>query len=78
MGEARIAKRLDQFLLSGDFSNNTSGFRQWVGSGGEAGVSDHSPILLELARPHKKPPGPFKFNVGSLKEVEYHQLVVEN
>lgn len=63
VGEARITKRLDHFLLSDDFSSWAAGFRQWVGLGGE---SDHYPILMELDCPNKNPSSPFKFNVGWL------------
>ena len=75
VGEARIAKRLYQFLLSDEFSNSLIIFRQWVGSGG---ISDHSPILLELVGLFKKPPAPFKFNNGWLKDADYHELVVDH
>ena len=64
VGEARIAKRLDRFLLSEDLATNIPMFRQCVGEGGN---SDHFPIFLELSKPPRKPVAPFKFNASWLQ-----------
>jgi endonuclease/exonuclease/phosphatase family metal-dependent hydrolase len=45
VGEARVAKRIDRFLISEPVAMLPFQFRQWIGSGGE---SDHSPVWLEL------------------------------
>jgi hypothetical protein len=44
-GEARVAKRIDQFLVSEKMMESHFQVRQWIGSGGE---SDHSLVWLEL------------------------------
>jgi len=59
-GEARVAKRLDRFLLCEDLASRILMFRQWIGEGGNL---DHFPILLELSKPPFKPVAPFKYNV---------------
>eukprot|EP00253_Pinus_taeda_P025838 PITA_25838 len=65
VGEGRIAKRLDRFLLSEDLISNAPIIRQWVE---EIGNSDHFPIFLECAIPPPKPPAPFKFNPAWLQD----------
>jgi len=74
MGEARVAKRLDRFLLKEEMANQTPFFKQWVGTRGD---SDHLPILLELKGPSRKPRSPFKFNPAWLKDPSYNSLVKE-
>ena len=74
MGDAHIAKKLDLSLLSVDFADSSMGYHQWVGIGG---ISDHSPILLELKGPFRKSPAPFKFNSSWLKEEDYNLLVAD-
>ena len=54
-GEGRVAKTLDRFLISERIVNNCHLVRQWIGSGG---LSDHSPIFLELRDGPNKPPCP--------------------
>jgi hypothetical protein len=55
VGEARIAKRLDRFLISEPLAMLPFQFRQWIGSGGE---SDHSQFglkwkeVLKSLQPH--------------------------
>eukprot|EP00253_Pinus_taeda_P010417 PITA_10417 len=65
VGEDRIAKRLDRFLLSEDLISNAPIIRQWVE---EIGNSDHFPIFLDCAIPPPKPPAPFKFNPAWLQD----------
>lgn len=72
VGEARVAKRLDCFLINEAFVNGNIVFKQWVGSGGE---SDHFPILMELSGPNKKLESPFKFNLGWHKDPSFIRLV---
>jgi exonuclease III len=52
IGEARVAKRLDVFLISKSFLDEQLQFIQWDSLGGD---SDHGPIILELA-PHSEKP----------------------
>jgi len=59
VGAAALAKRLDRFLIKDSLIQKISLYRQWVGSGG---ISDHSPIFMEISGPQKKPRAPFKFN----------------
>eukprot|EP00253_Pinus_taeda_P004952 PITA_04952 len=47
-------------------------YKQWVGAGG---LSDHSPILLEILGPQAKPKAPFKFNHTWLQDQDFHRLV---
>lgn len=49
-------------------------FRQWVGSGG---ISDHSPIYLELAGSTIKPRTPYKLNSSWLKDPDYLNMVTD-
>lgn len=46
VGEERIAKHLDRFLIREKLLDGPLQFQQWDGSGGE---SNHFPILLEVA-----------------------------
>lgn len=41
VGEDRIAKRLDRFLVGEDLTSSTFQLRQWVDGGGEL---DHNPL----------------------------------
>lgn len=59
VGDVALARRLDRFLMKGTLQQRLHLFRQWVGSGG---LSDHTPIYLEIQGPFKKPKAPFKFN----------------
>eukprot|EP00253_Pinus_taeda_P010711 PITA_10711 len=70
-GEGRVAKRLDQFLISEDLMRGIPMIRQWVGEGGN---SDHFPILLEIKKPPPKPASPFKFNAAWLQEESFNTL----
>ena len=72
VGVQRVAKRLDRFLVVERLANGVEVVRQWVGSGG---ISDHSPIFLELRGRSHKPASPFKFNPSWLKEGSYQKLV---
>jgi len=71
IGEDRVAKKLDRFLLREEAAAKIPTFCQWVGEGG---ISDHMPILLELAKPPKKPEAPFKFNPAWLQEESFNSL----
>jgi len=74
-GEARVAKRLDHFLVSDSLLDLPFQFLQWIGSGGEL---DHSPIWFEIEGGPKKPTNPFKFNATCLSGDEFQKLVKEN
>eukprot|EP00253_Pinus_taeda_P033361 PITA_33361 len=71
IGEGRVAKRLDRFLISEDLMSSIPMIRQWVGEGGN---SDHFPILLEFKKPPPKPASPFKFNAAWLQEESFNTL----
>jgi len=72
VGDQRVAKRLDRFLVSESLANTVEVVRQWVGSGG---LSDHSPIFLDYRGRSRKPASPFKFNPSWLKEESFLKLV---
>eukprot|EP00253_Pinus_taeda_P014091 PITA_14091 len=55
VGEAALARRLDRFLMKGLLIQRLHHYKQWVGS---RGISDHSPIYLEIHGPHQKPKAP--------------------
>ncbi len=71
VGEDRIAKRLDRFLLSTALISKAPIFRQWVE---EVGNSDHFPIFLDLSFPPPKPPAPFKFNPSWIQDPSFSTL----
>eukprot|EP00253_Pinus_taeda_P025511 PITA_25511 len=72
VGDATLARRLDRFLIKVNLMNQLHYYKQWVGSGG---ISDHSPIYLEVFGPHPKPKAPFKFNHVWLQDPEYINMV---
>jgi len=74
VGEAALAQRLDRFLMKGPLLQQLHLYKQWVGSGG---ISDHSPIYLEILGPHPKPKAPFKFNHVWLQDPSYISMVSE-
>eukprot|EP00253_Pinus_taeda_P010845 PITA_10845 len=74
IGEDRIAKRLDRFLLAESLSSKVPMIRQWVE---EIGNSDHFPIFLDLTIPPHKPPAPFKFNPAWLLDPSFCNLFKE-
>jgi len=74
MGEARIAKKLDRFLLCEDLASRIPTFRQWVGEGGN---SYHFPILMQLSKPPPKRATPFKLNPTWLQEESFNKLFKE-
>lgn len=57
--EAALARRLEHFLIKVPLLHQLNRYRQWVGFGG---ISDHSPIYLEILGPHSKPKTLVKFN----------------
>jgi len=71
IGEDRIAKRLDRFLISEGLIRRVPLLRHWVE---EVGNSDHFPILLDLSFPPPKPHAPFKFNSSWLQEPSFNNL----
>jgi hypothetical protein len=75
VGEDRIEKCLDHFLGSENLVEACTQLKKWVGSGG---ISNHSPIFLEIALGPHKPPNPFKFNSEWLKEEGFLSLVKEH
>ena len=52
VGEAALAQRLDRFLMKVPLMQHLHHYKQWVGL---RGISDHSPIYLEVFGPHPKP-----------------------
>lgn len=73
-GNDRVAKRLDRFLLSKSLLRGPLLSRQWVAP---EGISDHSPILLDLVGAAKKPPSPVKFNPLWLDYPSYLSVIKE-
>jgi len=74
-GEARVAKRIDRFLVTEKMVDSFFQIRQWVGSGG---ASDHFPIFLEIRKGPINPPSPLKFNKLWLQEESFKNLFLEN
>eukprot|EP00253_Pinus_taeda_P033725 PITA_33725 len=74
VGDDRIAKRLDRFLVAESLTSKVPMIRQWVE---ELGNSDHSPIFLDLTNPPPKPPAPFKFNSAWLQDPTFCKLFNE-
>ena len=75
MGEERIEKILDRFLISEDLLEEDLIFKQWVDLGA---VSEHVPIYLEIWKQPKKPASPFKLCSAWLKNEEVVQLIHSN
>eukprot|EP00253_Pinus_taeda_P020282 PITA_20282 len=59
VGEGALVRRLDRFIMKRALIQQLHNYKQWVGVGG---ISDHSPVYLEILGPHHKPKSPFKFN----------------
>eukprot|EP00253_Pinus_taeda_P034852 PITA_34852 len=74
VGDDRIAKRLDHFLVTESLTSKLPMIRQWVE---ELGNSDHFPIFLDLTNPPPKPPAPFKFNSAWLQDPTFCKLFNE-
>eukprot|EP00253_Pinus_taeda_P012560 PITA_12560 len=72
IGEVTLARRLDRFVIKAQLLQLLSHYRQWVGS---RGISDHSPIYLEITGPHIKPRAPFKFNSIWLWDTGFIEMV---
>lgn len=45
VGDAALARRLDRFIMKEALLQQLHHYKQWVGTGG---ISDHSPIYLEV------------------------------
>eukprot|EP00253_Pinus_taeda_P034258 PITA_34258 len=74
VGASALARRLDRFLMKGPLIHQLHFYKQWVGT---RGISDHSPILLEILGPHHKPKAPFKFNHVWLQDQDFTKLAKE-
>ena len=74
-GNARVAKRIDRFLVAERLVDSLFLVRQWVGSGG---LSDHFPIFLEVKKGPINPPSPLKFNKSWLKEESFKHLFLSH
>lgn len=61
VGDDRVEKRINKFLIFDAPMNPPSLLWHWVGVGG---VLDHSPIILELKGHSPKLGSPFKLNAG--------------
>ena len=59
VGEDKISKRLDKFLIGEDVVSSTFQLTQWVEGDGD---SNHNLIMLDIKGDIKRPPSPFKFN----------------
>jgi hypothetical protein len=58
VGDDRVEKRLDRFLVAEGLIESLALFKQWVLCGGEY---DHSPIVMELWGRGRRAPSPFNF-----------------
>jgi len=74
VGDAALARRLDRFIMKDTLLQRLHHYKKWVGTGG---ISDHSPIYLEIQGPFKKPKAPFKFNHTWLKDPAYVKMISE-
>eukprot|EP00253_Pinus_taeda_P029832 PITA_29832 len=72
VGEAALAYRLDRFIMKETLLQQLHHYKQWVAAGG---ISDHSPIYLEIVRPTQKPKAPYKFNHVWLQDPSYIRMV---
>ena len=70
-GDARVAKRIDRFLVAEQLVDRFFLVRQWVGSGG---LSDHFPIFFEIKKGPYNPPSPLKFNKLWLQDESFRNL----
>lgn len=73
--EARVSKRLYQFLVSKKLMESHFQVGQWIGSGGE---SDHSLVWLELEGGSDKSSSPFKLNASWLSNENFQNLIKAN
>ena len=71
-GEDRIAKGFDRFLVGEGIAASFGLIRQWVACRGEL---DHRSIVLDMRGGASKPPSPFKFSEGWLKDPSFIDLV---
>ena len=74
-GEARVAKRIDHFLIAEQLVDRFFLVRQWVDSGG---LSDHSPIFFEIKKGPNNPPSHLKFNKIWLQDESFKNLVLSH
>ena len=74
-GDARVAKRLDRFLISEQMVDSFFLVRQWVGSGGK---SDHFPMFIEIKKGPNNPPSPLKFNKCWLQDETFKNLFLSH
>eukprot|EP00253_Pinus_taeda_P035296 PITA_35296 len=73
-GSAALARRLDKFLMKGPLIHRLHSYKQWVSNGG---ISDHSPIAMEIQGPQLKPKAPYKFNHLWLLDPSFTNLITE-
>lgn len=74
IGDASLARRLDRLLIKENFVRTMKNYHQCVGFGG---ISNHSPIFMELLGPFQKTRAPFKFNSTWLMVPDYIKLVTD-
>jgi hypothetical protein len=75
MGEARITKRLDLFLVSEDVLDEVIQIIHFVSTGGE---SNYNLVILEVTPTHGKPPNPFKMNLEWMKDGEFVNTIKDS
>jgi hypothetical protein len=68
VGEDKIIKRINQFLIYESFFDEVIQIKQWITSWGDF---DHNPIMLEVAPSLEKPTNSFKLNPECLKVEEF-------
>jgi len=69
-----LERRLDRFPIKEPLMDKIDSIRKWVGSGG---ISDHSPIFLEVSSNSPKLCSPFKVNVTWLRDDEFQRIIKE-
>ena len=74
-GDARVAKRIDHFLVAEQLVDRFIHVRQWVGSGG---LSDHFPIFFEIQKGPTNPPIFLKFNKVWLQDETFKNIFHTN
>jgi len=74
VGDSALARSLDRFLIKVPLLHHLNRYRQWVGSGG---ISNHSPIYLEILGLEAIPKSPYKFNHVWLHEPRYIKMVTD-
>jgi len=74
LGQDRVAKRLDHFLVSGELVDRLGRYRCWNSFDY---ISNHLPVSLQVEFEYKRLHYPFKFNKIWLPDEEFWSMVTE-